>query len=75
MTANAEIVLEEHTNALILPEAAVSYDAQKHAFVNIVVPGTKSGRRKSPVTLGVGNGTKIQVLDGVGEGDKVILPS
>ncbi|MEP7310640.1 MAG: efflux RND transporter periplasmic adaptor subunit, partial [Acidobacteriota bacterium] len=75
MTANAEIVLEEHANALILPEAAVSYDAQKHAFVDLVAPGTKSGRKKTPVTLGVGNGTKIQVLDGVGEGDKVILPS
>jgi len=75
MTANAEIVLEEHANALILPEAAVSYDAQKHAFVEIAAPGTKSGRKKTPVTLGVGNGTKIQVLDGVGEGDKVILPS
>jgi len=75
MTANAEIVLEEHANALILPEAAVSYDQQKHAFVDVVAPGTKTGRRKSPVTLGVGNGTKIQVLDGVGEGDKVILPS
>lgn len=75
MTANAEIVLEEHANALILPEAAVSYDAQKHAFVEIAAPGTKSGRKKIPVTLGVGNGTKIQVLDGVGEGDRVILPS
>ena len=75
MTANAEIVLEEHANALIVPEAAVSYDPQKQAFVDVVAPGTKTGRRKTPVTLGVGNGTKIQVLDGVKEGDKVILPS
>jgi hypothetical protein len=28
-----------------------------------------------PVKLGVGNGTKIQILDGVHQGDKVILPS
>jgi HlyD family secretion protein len=75
MTANAEIVLEEHANALIVPEAAVSYDAKKHAFVDVAAPGTRTGRRKSPVTLGIGNGTKIQVLDGVGEGDTVILPS
>ena len=75
MTANAEIVLEEHANALILPEAAVSYDPQKQAFVNLVAPGTKTGRRKAAVKLGVGNGTKIQVLDGLKEGDKVILPS
>src|SRR5580765_1127546 len=75
MTANAEIVLEEHANALILPEAAVTYDAQKQAFVNLVVPTEKSGRRRTPVTLGIGNGTKVQILEGVEEGDKVILPS
>jgi HlyD family secretion protein len=75
MTANAEIVLEEHANALIVPEAAVSYDPQKQAFVNLVAPGTKTGRRKAAVKLGVGNGTRIEVLDGVTEGDKVILPS
>ncbi len=75
MTANAEIVLEEHANALIVPEAAVTYDAQKNAFVEVVAPGTKTGRRKMPVKLGVGNGTKIQILDGVNQGDRVILPS
>ena len=72
MTANAEIVLEEHPNALIVPEAAVSYDAQKNAFVNLVSPGAKNGIRKTAVKVGVGNGTKIQVLDGVKAGDKVV---
>jgi multidrug efflux pump subunit AcrA (membrane-fusion protein) len=28
-----------------------------------------------PVKVGVGNGTKIQILDGLKQGDKVILPS
>ena len=75
MTANAEIVLEEHADALIVPEAAVTYDAQKNAFVEVVAPGTKNGRKKIAVKLGVGNGTKIQILDGLKQGDKVILPS
>lgn len=75
MTANAEIVLEEHADALIVPEAAVSYDAQKNAFVDVLAPGTKTGRKKMPVKIGVGNGTRIQVLDGLKQGDKVILPS
>ena len=75
MTANAEIVLEEHENALIVPEAAVSYDAQKNAFVDVLAPGTKAGRQKVAVKLGVGNGTKIQILEGVKQRDKVILPS
>jgi HlyD family secretion protein len=75
MTANAEIVLEEHPGSLIVPEAAVSYDVKKQAFVDVAAPGTKTGRRKTAVKLGVGNGTRIQVLDGVKEGDKLVLPS
>jgi HlyD family secretion protein len=75
MTANAEIVLEEHADALIVSEAAITYDAQKNAFVEVVAPGTKTGRKKVAVKLGVGNGTKIQILDGLKQGDKVILPS
>jgi HlyD family secretion protein len=75
MTANAEIVLEEHPDALIVPEAAITYDAQKNAFVEVLAPGTKSGRRKVAVKLGVGNGTKMQIVDGLKQGDKLILPS
>jgi len=75
MTANAEIVLEEHADALIIPEAAVSYDAQKNAFVDLLAPGAKNGRKKVQIKIGVGNGTKIQILDGLKQGDKVILPS
>ena len=75
MTANAEIVLEEHPNALIVPESAVTYDAQKNAFVDLVAPGAKSGRQRVPVKIGVGNGTKVQILDGLKQGDKVVLPS
>ena len=75
MTANAEIVLEEHADALIVPEAAITYDAQKNAFVEVVSARAKNGRTKIPVKLGVGNGTKIQILDGLKQGDKVVLPS
>ena len=75
MTANAEIVLEEHPNALLIPEAAVTYDAQKAASVMIVAPGAKTGKKKMPIKVGVGNGTKIEVLDGLKAGDKLVLPS
>ena len=75
MTANAEIVLEERPDSLILPEAAITYDAQKNAFVTIVAHGEKNGRRKVPVKVGIGNGTKIQIVDGLRAGDTVILPS
>jgi HlyD family secretion protein len=74
MTANAEIVLEEHADSLIVPESAITYDAQKNAFAEVPAPGTKTGVRKIPIKVGVGNGTKIQILDGLKAGDKVVLP-
>ena len=70
MTANAEIVLEEHENSVIVPEAAVTYDAQKNASIDVADPASKTGRRRIAVKLGVGNGTKVQVLEGLKEGDK-----
>ena len=74
MTANAEIVLEEHPNALLIPEAAITYDAAKQAFVDLVDAGAPNGRRKTSIKIGVGNGTKIEVLDGLKPGDKLLLP-
>jgi len=74
MSANAEIILEQFPNSLLMPEAAVIYDAQKHPYVDVADPGSKTGRRRAPVSLGVGNGTRIQVLHGLKAGDKVVLP-
>jgi HlyD family secretion protein len=53
----------------------VTYDEKRNAFVEVADPGAKNGRRKVPVKVGVGNGTRLQVLSGVKEGDKVVLPS
>lgn len=74
MTANAEIVLEELPAALLLPESAVIYDAARRAYVDLVDARAKEGHRRVPVTLGVGNGSRVQIRSGVSAGDKVILP-
>ena len=75
MTANAEIILEEHPGSLIIPESAITYDAQRKAFVDLVDAKSKDGKRRVMVKVGVGNGSKTQVFDGVKQGDKVVLPS
>ena len=74
MTANAEVILEERANALIVPEAAVTYDAQKNATVDVADPGAAGGRRTVPVKLGIGNGTRTEVREGLEAGNKVVLP-
>jgi HlyD family secretion protein len=75
MTANAEIVIEEMPESLLVPEAAVTYDAQRNASVNVVDPGSRTGMRSVPVKVGAGNGTRIQILSGVEPGTQVVLPS
>ncbi len=63
MTANAEIILEQLASSLLLPEAAVTYDNARNASVDVADPGARTGRRRVPVKVGVGNGTRIQVLE------------
>jgi HlyD family secretion protein len=74
MTSNAEIILQQFPDSLLMPEAAVIYDAQRSASVDILDPGARNGRRRVPVKVGVGNGTRIQVISGLKAGDKVVLP-
>jgi len=73
MSANAEIVLEEHKGTLIVPEKAVIYDAQRNASVEVPAPGTPVGKEKRAVKIGVSNGTRTEIVQGLTEGQKVIL--
>jgi HlyD family secretion protein len=73
MTANAEIVLEEHKGALLVPESAVIYDNQRNALVEIPAPGQPKGRERKPVKVGVSNGSRTEVLEGLSEKQQVIL--
>jgi len=73
MTANAEIVLEEHKGTLVIPETAIFYDSAKRTFADVHAPGTETGRRRVPITVGVSNGTRTQVLKGLTEGQKLVL--
>ena len=75
MTANAEIVLEERPNTLIMPEAAISYDANRKASADLLDPRERTGRRRVPIKVGISNGTRTQVLEGLKEGDRIVLPS
>jgi HlyD family secretion protein len=73
MTANAEILLEEHKKVLTVPEQAVLYDKDRNASVEVPDPKAKTGRRKVDIKAGISNGTKTEVLAGLKSGDTVIL--
>ena len=73
MTANAEIILEEHKNVLIVPEASIIYDRDKKASVEVPDPKGKEGKRKVAVQVGISNGAKTELLSGLKEGQQVVL--
>ncbi|MFQ5776428.1 MAG: efflux RND transporter periplasmic adaptor subunit [Terriglobia bacterium] len=73
MSANAEIILEERHEVLLIPEAAVKYDKERNTSVEVPDPEAENGRRQVPVKLGISNGVKAEVLEGLEEGQQVIL--
>jgi HlyD family secretion protein len=73
MTANAEIILDEHKNVLQIPEGSIIYDKDRKASVEIPDPKGKDGQRKVAINIGISNGAKTEVLNGLKEGDQVIL--
>lgn len=72
MTANAEIVLDEHKNVLLIPESAIKYDQKRNASVEIPAAGKPTGRDTIAIKTGISNGTKTEVLSGLKPGQKVI---
>jgi len=73
MSANAEILLEEKKNVLMVPEAALIYDKDRNASVELPDAKAEHGRRKLPVKLGISNGVKTEILAGLAEKQQVIL--
>src|SRR5581483_6452440 len=73
MTANAEIILDEHKNVLQIPEGAIIYDKDRKASVQVPDPKGKDGMNKVAINIGISNGAKTEVLSGLKEGEQVIL--
>ena len=73
MTANAEVILEEHKNVLYIPEGALIYDKDKKASVEVPAPKGPEGKRKVAVTVGISNGSKTELLSGLKKDQEVIL--
>ena len=73
MSANSEIILEEHRNVLTIPEGALIFEADQKSYVEVPDSTGKTGRRRIPVEVGISTGTRAEVLSGLNEGEQVIL--
>src|ERR1700704_11036 len=73
MSANAEILLEEKKDVLMVPEAALVYDKERNASVEIPDSKADNGKKKLSVKLGISNGVKTEILEGLNQKQEVIL--
>ncbi|HEX2687370.1 MAG TPA: efflux RND transporter periplasmic adaptor subunit [Kofleriaceae bacterium] len=70
-SANADIVLDEKKQVLAIREALVQYDKDK-PFVEVET--TPQTYVKKDLKLGLSDGIKVEVLEGVTKTDKIKLP-
>jgi len=72
LTANAEIIIEERKNVLVIPESTIIYGENRAAFVELYDPTAPEQKRRVSIELGAGDGTRTEVQSGLAEGDKVV---
>jgi HlyD family secretion protein len=71
-SSNAELIIDERNNVLLLPERLVTFeDGGKKTSVELP-DGSKGKGKKTEVKLGLSDGLSVEVLSGLKEGDKVI---
>lgn len=69
MFANVEIITDSHRTAISIPQAAVLDDGGK----KIVFVQTGNGYEKRVVTTGIQSNDRVEILDGLQAGDKVVV--
>ncbi|MBI4874305.1 MAG: efflux RND transporter periplasmic adaptor subunit [Acidobacteria bacterium] len=73
MSANAEVILEEKHNVLIIPENAVIYDRERKTFAEVPDATQEKGRRRVSIQTGISTGVKTELVAGLKQAEKVIL--
>lgn len=69
MSVTAEIIIESHENALYVPTSAIN-TSDNEKYVNILREGTT---QKTTIKTGINDGTNTEILEGLDEGDEVIV--
>jgi HlyD family secretion protein len=70
MSANADIIVEEASNVLIIPTQAIT-ETRNVQIVQVMVNGVIQQRT---ITTGISDGSYSEVLSGLQAGDQVVLP-
>jgi HlyD family secretion protein len=71
MTASAEIIYEQRRNALLVPNRAIRTRGRSRIVEVVLADGSTQARR---VRIGMSNDQYSEVLEGLQEGERVLIP-
>jgi multidrug efflux pump subunit AcrA (membrane-fusion protein) len=70
MSADADIVIKERNNVLLVPSRAIKKDSQGNPMVKIMVNEQVEER---PVVIGISDDFQTEIVDGLKEGETVVV--
>ncbi len=72
-SANADVVIREKTEIVLIPERLVVFsDDGNETFVEIPGVGPEAEPEKVAVTLGLSDGLNVEVIEGLAVGDQIV---
>ncbi len=73
MSAIADIVIDERSNVLLVPNRAITQGSQGNPIVKVMVDEETKEIEERPVVLGVSDGFQTEIVDGLNEEDVVVI--
>jgi len=70
-SANADVVIREKNDIVLIPERLVLFEDEK-TFVEVPGLGPEAEPRKLEVELGLSDGLNVEIISGVAEGEQII---
>lgn len=70
-SSNANIIIKEKKDVLLVPERVVTIEGEK---ASVELPPAKPGLQpeKRPIKVGLSDGLRLEIVEGLKEGDKVV---
>jgi HlyD family secretion protein len=72
-SANADVIIREKKDVLVIPERLVTFeDGGKKATVELAGPTTKAATKKVEIKTGISDGLSVEVVSGLKKGDRLV---
>ncbi|MDR0437568.1 MAG: efflux RND transporter periplasmic adaptor subunit [Bacteroidales bacterium] len=70
-SANAEIITAQRDSVMTIPESSVEFSGDSAFVYVLTAEKPKQEFEKRPIEIGLSDGLRIEILSGIGEGDRI----